>query len=314
MASPDASTTNGFVGVFRTPDEGGSIRVRLKGALESKTLPTMTCTEEVIEGGTAPVAIAALAISAISIQEGTVVGVMIHRSLNNSDWIPVPTFVIETPLTGNDATVTVRVANIPWSKRGVTNYFKAFLLNADGEVAWAHSGAGAGAAPSITADASFNGTTDVAEYPEVTGLLVANVGTTDGNAYETPTPLPTNGVARLQWDDMRLGHSSGTQNLYVPNYTTGARTSTAISNAKIQQLEGYVIFMFICLTAAPTLFCPNNSATDTTKGTWYKLAECTTNYYDVSVPRNKTVAFWVGCKMKTTTNKLGDGTVTTVQD
>lgn len=284
-------STDGFVGMFQTPDEGAAVTTRLN------SLPVLTVSEstEVTKAGI--ISNAVLNVTNIDILVGTIKGIIVTHSLTNSNYETIGNFTLPTYLdVGEDQTAQIVIRNISYKPTGVTHYFRIWFFNSDGDVAVngatsTHFGTIEEGQPVyVDHNCLFNGINDLEDYPSVKNLTCANASDTEGGAYSNPSLLPSNGTVRLTWDDMT---ASGEAYVTMADGTLNVK----ISEKNWRKTEGYYVFMYVSAGHIPEHECPIADTSGVNDGVWYNVGFYKENTAIFQVPRNVKVAFFVCAKI-----------------
>ena len=276
-----------FRGVFYTRESGAVIPVT-----NDHELITFNVEEIPVMRGDGTVSTARLTIGNLNVvNEGIINNVIVlHKKSSETDYKQVAVFATEWKGTGNGGVFDV--PGIDWIEDGITHDFRVFFTNADSEPA-IEDGSGDVWGDDIFLQALnvvFDGYPDLSEYPAATGLLVVNAQDPDGGVSgDQPSPIPPSGIAKLQWDDMRL-KPTGT-------YEMADGSQKIIYDYQWRNLRGYRVYMIILNSREswPSKEVPTDNEPN---GTWYKVAETKDNYVEIDCPRDKYVGFYVVCLMK----------------
>jgi hypothetical protein len=285
-----------YVGIFEVPDFGKVIP-----KITSAAAIAMAVSEVCESQGIAVVANAVIAITNVDVEAGGEISHVIIEYKRNAEstWLAVPSFA--TRWYGNDQSGTFIVPNIPFKAAGIAMDFRAHFLNTDGQKAIdVVSGKEIGVAAAtgygwiVPADTpvTFNGKTDVSEFPAVTNLVVDN-GSAQSGTFGSPAKIPLNAIARLSWDDMM---QKGT----LAAHPMCDGTTATITDVQWSKVSGYKVWMYIAdgsTPAAPTNQFPVDAGDAAVTGHWYLVGEPSGNGIEIDCPRNKKISFFVGAKL-----------------
>lgn len=306
----------GYIGVFLTPDTGvPEVKINI-----TNLTPVMTSQEEVSIIDERKQSSVVLTMNNVVVSEGEISTVVYEMSADNTTFYEIGRKRVSLT-TGENDNIIFRYSPVPWKVTGLTLYFRAYFLNADNQLAQV----GASGTPGdvgkyygiptptgmgwIATSGGFNGKNDLTEFPAVTNLRALNSNDIDGGTWGTPATLPTSGIVRLSWDDMTRASTTSGNHPFADGIT-----SQVVTETQWRQTVGYVVFLHLPAdnaTAGPHYAYPKNDVTSSAKGTWYKVIDTTDNVVEITVPRNKKVAFYVACKIANVTSATSELTYLT---
>lgn len=250
----------------------------------------MEVQENAIENKSGTVSNAEINLSNIDLIAGKITDIIVeHKLSSEGTWKNAGSFSVDW--SGYDNSGTFVLPNMTWNEDGIDHDFRLYFLNSVGEKAVQDSddaviGGDAGYLQDL--NVTFNGYSDIDEYASVIGLDILNASTGEAGTFVAPYLLPLNGIARLEWDDM-------TQKGTINNHPLANGSTATITPSMWKNLSGYFVWMYLSSTAAPANEYPDP---DEPNGNWYLVLETKSNSAEIDVPKDKVIAFYVGCKMR----------------
>jgi hypothetical protein len=294
---------DGYIGMFRVPDAGAIVPLT-----NDVSGMTILVTEYAVESGTGPTASkAVIDISDVDIvASGAVISEVIiqHKLSSEGTYANVGTHGVEW--SGLDNVGKFTWGPVDWSLSGIEHDFRAYFQNSDGQLAIENVGGGTiGLDVYLSVSGvEFNGFDDLAEYPEVLDLVGDNASDIEGGTFADPSIIPSNGIIRLAWKDMK------THNIDEPNHPFADGSTDPVSVVQWKNIVGYKVFMYIAVPVtgdAPLNPYPNYNES-ASRGTWYLVGDTQDNFLEVDCPKDDKISFWVGAVLGRTIDDIPSAT------
>ena len=281
---------DGYIGLFRVPDAGAIVPLT-----NDVSGMTIAITEDVIESATSTSSSAIIDITDVDIvASGAAISeVVIQHRLSDppgGTYANIGTYNVEW--SGENNLGKFVHGPVSWSLSGIEHDFRAYFQNADGQLAVQSSDSqviGLDVFLEAT-NQPFNGFDDLSEYPEVLDLVGDNASDIEGGTFADPSILPSNGIIRLAWKDMK------TQAVDIANHPFADGSQDPVTVAQWKNTVGYKVFMYIAVPVTgsiPTDLWPNPDE-PAANGTWYLVGDTQDNFLEVDCPKDEKISFWVG--------------------
>jgi hypothetical protein len=284
---------DGYIGMFRVPEAGAIIPYT-----NDASGMTMQVLEEAVETGLSTTSSAEVSIGNVDIATSgaAITEVILQHRLTaaGGDYDNVGSYGVNW--TGNDNTGKFVYGPVSWSLSGIEHDFRAYFQNSDGQLAVQTSDSLVIGLDVFVEDTAvdFNGFADLAEYPEVLDLVGDNASAVEGGTFANPSIIPSNGIIRLAWKDMK------TQAVDISNHPFADGSAAPVTVIQWKNTIGYKVFMYIAVPV--TGAAPDNPYPDpgesAAHGTWYLVGDCQDNFLEVDCPKADKIAFWVGAVIR----------------
>lgn len=244
----------------------------------------LTVNETTIDDGDEITSVANINITNVDLSAGRINVIVIDRKLSSdSEYERVGSFDVRWQ--GNDNSGKFLIAGMAWNHTGVDHDFQIMFMDSEGNFAIDGNG---DIAVLVAENITFDGVPDLADYPAVTGIIVPNATDTQVGDYSDPNLIPPGGIARIEWNDMKLAGD-------VEDHPLVNGGTSNISAHQWKIIKSYIVLIYITETGHPQESYPTSSETN---GDWYFLTETPYTYAEVSVPQGKRIGFYVCCRTK----------------